>query len=119
MKKHAYIVSLSMFMGLALPAIPVNGENIESVDIVQQQKTVTGLVIDANGEPVLGANIIIKSNPTQGTVTDMDGKFTLTNVPTGSVLVVSYIGYLPQEIKVTNNKNDYRIVLQEDTQALE
>ena len=47
--------------------------------ITQQEKTVTGTVVDANGEPIIGANVVVKGTTT-GTITDMDGRFTL-NVP--------------------------------------
>lgn len=53
----------------------------------------TGTVIDEAGIPVIGANILVKGT-TNGTITDMDGRFTLINVPENAILVVSYIGYL-------------------------
>ncbi|WP_368389562.1 carboxypeptidase-like regulatory domain-containing protein, partial [Parabacteroides goldsteinii] len=64
--------------------------------IMQQAgKTVTGVVTDKTGEPIIGANVLQKGT-TNGTITDIDGKFTLT-VPQNSVIVISYIGYNPQE----------------------
>ena len=83
---------------------------------VNQIKKVTGLVKDASGEPVIGANVMVKGT-TNGSVTDIDGQFSL-EVPQNATLVVSYIGYLPQEI-VIGNKTTFTISLREDTQALD
>lgn len=79
-------------------------------------KSVKGTVTDTNGDPVIGANVVIKGT-SKGTITDIEGKFTL-DVPENAVLLVSYIGYEPLEIKV-GNKTVYYIRLQEDTQNLE
>ncbi|MFY9516075.1 MAG: secretin and TonB N-terminal domain-containing protein [Dysgonamonadaceae bacterium] len=54
----------------------------------QQQKTITGKVTDTNGEPIIGATILIKGT-SHGTVTDMDGNYTLQNVPEDAILQFS------------------------------
>lgn len=82
----------------------------------QATKTITGTVRDAMG-PVPGANIVVKGT-TNGTITDLDGRFSLDNVPANAILQISYIGYLPQEIEVGNQSN-FTIVLNEDNQALD
>lgn len=82
----------------------------------QVTKTITGVIKDAMG-PVTGANIVVKGT-SNGTITDLDGKFSLDNVPSGALLQISYIGYLPQEIEV-NNQTIFNITLQEDNQALD
>lgn len=82
----------------------------------QATKTITGTVRDAMG-PVPGANIVVKGT-TNGTITDLDGRFTLSNVPLNATLQISYIGYLPQEIEVAN-QSSFTIVLNEDNQALD
>ena len=79
-------------------------------------RTISGIVRDNMG-PVTGANIVIKGT-TNGTISDLDGKFTLENVPANSILQISYIGYLPQEITV-NNQSSYNIMLKEDNQSLD
>ncbi len=86
-------------------------------DLVSQSKTVTGVVLDAANIPVIGANVIVKGT-TNGTVTDMDGKFSLQNVPENAVLQISYIGYLDQEIPVSG-KSTVQVLLKEDTQKLD
>lgn len=85
-------------------------------DAVQQDNKITGTVLDATGTPVIGANVMVKGT-TNGTITDMDGKFTL-DVEKGATLIVSYIGFTSQEIKV-GNQTKLSIELKEDSQALD
>ena len=86
------------------------------VQAAQQAGKVTGTVVDAmTGEPVIGANVTVKGT-TVGTITDINGHFSL-EAPEGSVLVISYIGYLSIQQVVT--KAPMQISLREDTQALE
>ena len=87
-----------------------------SLTALAQQK-VTGKVKDSSGEPVIGASVIVKGNNTMGTITDFDGNFML-DVPAKSVLVISYIGYVTQEVP-TAGKNSLEIVLKEDTKTLD
>ena len=82
----------------------------------QNGRTITGKVVDANGESVIGANIKQKGT-SNGVITDLDGNFTLA-VPEGATLVVSYIGYKPQEIKV-DSRRTYNITLEEDSETLD
>ena len=62
------------------------------------QTKITGRVVDENGQPAIGANIIV-SGTTQGASADVDGKFTLS-VKKNATLIVSYLGYKTQEVKV-------------------
>lgn len=88
-----------------------------AVAVVQQKKnTVTGVVLDPTGMPVIGANIMVKGT-TSGTITDMDGKFSL-DVDQDATLVISYIGFASQEIKV-GNQTKLSIALKEDSEALD
>lgn len=84
-------------------------------DLAQQK--VTGKVKDSSGEPVIGASVVVKGNNTMGTITDFDGNFML-DVPTKSVLVISYIGYVTQEVP-TAGKKSLEIILKEDTKTLD
>ncbi|WP_430812786.1 MULTISPECIES: TonB-dependent receptor [unclassified Carboxylicivirga] len=63
---------------------------------------VSGKVTDDKGEPIPGVSIAIKET-TLGTATDMDGRYTI-KVPVNSVLVYSFIGMKPHEVRVTNQK---------------
>lgn len=76
---------------------------------------ISGSITDANGEPIIGANVLVKGSAT-GTVTNIDGEYAL-NVSTGDILMISYIGYIQQEIKLKGEKQ-LKIVLQEDSQTL-
>ena len=82
----------------------------------QQSKQVKGTIVDDTGMPVIGANVMVKGT-TNGTITDMDGKFSL-DVEEGATLVVSYIGFANQEIKVGKQTN-LSIALKEDSKALD
>lgn len=90
--------------------------NSDEVQAVMQAGTVKGVVVDENGEPVIGANIALKGT-TRGTITDMDGRFTLSDATRGT-LVVSFVGYITREVPVAGNESNLRIVLQEDAQLL-
>jgi TonB-linked SusC/RagA family outer membrane protein len=91
-------------------------ENIAVAAILQQTIVVTGTVTDTDGEPVIGANVVEKGT-TNGNITDVNGKFTL-NVSPGATLVISFIGYHPQEV-VVSSRTVLQITLQEDTKVLE
>ncbi|CDE61917.1 outer membrane protein [Parabacteroides sp. CAG:409] len=79
-------------------------------------RIIKGTILDATGMPVIGANVMVKGT-TNGTITDMDGKFSL-EVDKNAILVVSYIGYANQEIKV-GNQNTLSITMKEDAEALD
>lgn len=82
---------------------------------VQQQKTVSGTIVDAEG-PVIGATVMEKGT-SNGAVTDIDGNFTLSVKP-GATLVVSYVGYKTQEFAVGNQSN-FNITLEADNTTME
>lgn len=74
---------------------------VETVAAPQQKTKVSGTVVDETGEAVIGANVIVKGT-TNGCTTDLDGHFSLDVDHLPVTLVVSYIGYIRQEIKVTS-----------------
>lgn len=82
----------------------------------QQSKRVKGTIVDATGMPVIGANVMVKGT-TNGIITDMDGNFSL-EADNNAILVVSYIGFANQEIKVGNQTN-LAITMKEDAEALD
>jgi TonB-linked SusC/RagA family outer membrane protein len=73
-----------------------------TVPILAQELQISGNVTDNSGEPLPGANILIEGT-TRGTVTDVNGKYSI-EVPQSSVLVFSFLGYIPQKVTVTNQK---------------
>ena len=115
MKKKALLVALlgGYLLGAQAVEVPVTNE----LTIVQQGNKVQGTVIDETGEPVTGVTIRVKGKSTLGTITDIDGKFTI-DASSKDVLVVSFIGYVTQEIKVGNQKV-LQIKLKEDNEMLD
>ncbi len=81
-----------------------------------ESRKISGTVTALYGEPVIGASVSVKNSST-GTMTDVSGQFSLT-IPANAILVVSYLGYKTQEIRV-NDKTDFRISLQEDDKMLD
>ena len=114
-KASAFCLLLSAFSVNAAMAAPAG--TVDEVMAVQQGKKVTGVVIDGTGEPVIGANVVVKGT-TNGTITDFDGNYTIEGVSADGVLVISYIGYLSQEIPV-GNQSAINVTLKEDTQTLD
>lgn len=88
--------------------------NLKAVE--QQTETCKGVVKDAMGETVIGASVVVKGT-TNGTITGIDGDFTLTGVPQGSVIVISYVGYITQEVKFTGQP--IKVVLKENSKTLD
>lgn len=80
-------------------------------------KTVKGVILDSNGETVIGASVVVKGNSSIGTISDIDGNFTL-KVPDNAVLVISFVGMKPQEVKVTDG-GLLRVTLEDNSQQLE
>jgi TonB-linked SusC/RagA family outer membrane protein len=118
LEKMKRMMTLSVFL-LIMGVVTVSargGDSQESSEPAQSKTRIAGTVVDRTGEPVIGANIVEKGVAANGTTTDVDGKFSL-NVSQGATLVVSYIGYVTQEI-AAGNRTDLRIVLGEDTQTL-
>lgn len=76
---------------------------------------VKGTVIDGNGESIIGASVLVKGTTT-GTVTDFDGHFTLNSVDDKATLVISYVGYITQEVRAAA---EITVTLKEDSQTLD
>ena len=82
-----------------------------------KKRKITGNIVDNTGEPTIGASVFVMGT-SNGTITDIDGNFSLELPGDNAKLQVSYIGYKPQTIDVTN-KSNVKIVLAEDTEVLE
>lgn len=117
--KRILFCALCTLSGAGVMASPLNG-TLSDADIVQviaqNGKTVKGVVTDNFG-PVIGANVLVKGT-TNGVITDVDGKFVLSDVPEDAVLQISFIGYVTQEIKVAG-KTEFNVQMSEDAKALE
>ena len=97
-------------------AYPETGESTLKVSVVQQGTTCKGVVKDAAGETIIGASVVAKGT-TNGTITGINGDFSLNNVKTGDIIVVSFVGYQTQEIKFTGQS--LNIILKDNTQTLD
>ena len=112
-RKTALLVSAMALLGLGYSS-NANAAGAPQ-EIQQATKKITGTVVDAEG-PIIGASVVEKGT-TNGVVTDFDGNFTL-NVNPGATIVISYIGYETQEIKVGNQDN-FQVTLKDDNALLE
>ncbi|WP_235941826.1 SusC/RagA family TonB-linked outer membrane protein [Cyclobacterium roseum] len=88
----------------------------EPIEILIENRPITGKVIDSNGEGIPGVTVLVEGT-TSGTATNIDGEFTI-NVPDGGVLVFSFIGYESQRVEV-GNQTSLNITLMEDQSSLE
>ena len=82
----------------------------------QDQKTVSGKVLDQNGIPLLGATVLLKSTSI-GTTTNFDGEFSIETSTASQTLVISYVGYVTKEVSITSAP--LTITLTEDASALD
>ena len=105
-QKSNFLKALGIMLLSVLFATQANAQNI----------TVTGTVNDNLGS-VIGASVVVKGT-SNGCITDLDGKFTLSNVPSKGTLVISFVGYQTQEIPV-NGKKTFNIEIKEDAQQLQ
>ncbi len=80
-------------------------------------KQVTGKIVDDKGEPIIGANVLVKGT-TNGTITDIDGNYTLNNVPGNAIITISYLGYKNTEI-AAHDKSLANVILREDTKLID
>ena len=103
MKRKLMLLLACLFVGIGL--------------VTAQTQKVTGVVIsEEDGQPVVGASVLVKGT-TQGTITDVNGNFNLSNVPSSAkTLQISYIGMQTQEVVI---KPNLRVVLKADAQKLD
>ena len=88
-----------------------------SCNVFAQTLDVRGNVLDNLGEPIIGANVVVQGTSV-GTITDINGEFVLSSIPSNAVVEVSFIGYVTQAIEV-KGKTSLKVTLQEDNQALD
>lgn len=89
-----------------------------SLGMFAQNITVTGTVTDANNEPVIGVGVIVQEIPSHGTVTNIDGIYTLSNVPADATLSFSYVGMVTRSIPV-EGRTIIDMVMESDTKVLD
>lgn len=84
--------------------------------VIQQPKSVSGKITDFSGSPLPGASVVVKGT-NQGTVTDTDGHYSLTNIPTDAILIFSFIGMQSQEIPI-EGRMMINVVMEEEEHAI-
>lgn len=111
-------LAFAMLLGGSPGAILyANGSVEDNLVVAQANRTIKGLVTDANGEPLIGCNVVVVGE-NAGVITDINGQFVL-NVPAESRQIkISYIGYAEQIIAI-QGRSDFKIILKEDNNALE
>ena len=100
-----------LFVCLCFLSYNVWGQNTQNYSL-------KGQVQDTSGETVVGANIKIKGADI-GTITDLDGNFSLLVPAKGAILIISFIGYQSQEIRLKPGENNLKVVLKDDAQQLD
>lgn len=119
MLKNFKPIGLMLFAGILCSPQSINAYTASlkpNVNISQQNGKVRGTVKDEFG-PIAGASVVVKGT-TNGTITDIDGNFTLEGVKSGSIIQVTFVGFVMQEIKYTEQA-DINVMLVEDSQALD
>ena len=114
LRKTVLLLGLFASVGMVNPLQAMATPEGNLTEALQQAKKITGNVKDSQG-PLIGATIMEKGT-TNGAVTDIDGNFSL-NVNPGATLVISYVGYVDQEIKV-GSASDFNIDMKEEGHSL-
>ena len=114
-RKTVLLVGACSLLGIVAPQSAYAASPRPEAQAQQQSKKITGTVSDAMG-PVIGASVVIKGT-SNGVATDLDGKFSISAKP-GQTLVVSFVGYLPKEVKI-DSKSVYNITIEEDKKMLD
>ena len=94
---------------------------VSSMNLAYAQQTVvaSGSVMDEKGELLIGVSISVKEVPSMGAITDIDGRFKIGGIKVGHTLVISYVGYDPQEIKMNKSNERMRVVLKESSNVMD
>ena len=116
-KKLLLTIVLCCLGANAMNAESMTNKGVDATKVVKQTRKIKGTVVDQTGEPVIGANIQVKGKAGVGTITDIDGNFTL-DASANDILVISFLGYKTEEVKVGNQKN-FQVTLKEDTETLD
>lgn len=100
-----------------IPDISVENHNY-SITATAENIDIKGKVLDSDGNAMPGVTVLIVGTST-GVATDIDGDYTLKNAPVGSTIRFSFIGYVPQEVKVERDKTVVNVIMLEETGQLD
>lgn len=107
-KQNSFNVKWLLFIGLWIVSLGVFAQSI----------TVKGTVRDNTGLEVIGATIVVEGNAGLGTVTDIDGNYTIENVPSNGILQFSYVGMVTQSVRI-NGRANIDVTMATDTELLD
>ncbi|WP_455997152.1 SusC/RagA family TonB-linked outer membrane protein [Phocaeicola barnesiae] len=114
------LVSTSLLLSAMSPVFAMTATantNVENgLEVQSINRKIIVSVVDKSG-PIIGANVLVKGTQI-GAITDLDGNAVIDGVPSNAVLVISYIGYITQEIPLKNSDTKVIVDLKEDTQTL-
>lgn len=110
--------TLTNFLRAKRGLIAIALATLVSVSAWSQNLTVTGTVTDPIGEVLIGVSVSVKGDQTKGTATDIDGQYSLSNVPSNATLVFSYVGFQAVEVPV-NGKTVVDAMMHEDNELLD
>ena len=118
MFKHLKSIGMALSLSILSAGVThaVTIPRVDGVQSSQQNGTCKGVIKDATGETVIGASVVVKGT-TNGTITGIDGDFNLSNVKKGDIIVVSFVGYITQEVKWEGAP--INVILKEDSQTLD
>lgn len=114
MKKSLFLL---MFMLSAIYALGSGTDGVNELTQTGESRVVTGTVTDTNGEALIGVSIIVKGTST-GVLTNLDGAYSIQVPDNNAVLVFSYVGFTPQEVKAGTQRT-INITLREDVKLLD
>lgn len=111
------IFSLALCSLLVAPYTMSRAKAETKVQSVQQSKNVKGTVVDVNGEPIIGVTVKVNGS-SKGAVTDINGNFSIDNVPSNASLTVTYVGYKTITIPAKSVTSNLNLTMHEDSEAL-
>jgi len=116
---NKFVPVILMMLLLSVIQVDVYGlpKSVNTTVMVEKQITVSGSVKDSKGQPVIGATVVVKGTST-GTATDINGNFSLAIDNKDSILLVSFIGMITQELMI-GDKTYFDVVLEEDVTGLD
>lgn len=91
---------------------------ISALSLSAQTITVRGTVTDANDEPLTGATVVVKGDPSKGAITDVDGKYTLANVPSKGTLTFSFVGMKSHDVEI-DGRTVIDVSMKDDSEMLD
>lgn len=116
--ERAIIIIIVWALG-SIAALSQAHSSISDTTLNTDNYSVEGKITDKSGEPIVGASVKLKNSRDIFAITDVDGTFVLSNIPNKCTLQVSYVGYKPQDVKVSPDKKKYSVTLYDDNSILD